>query len=133
MHPLRRVFGSLPQRGFIKEAYACKEPGRRKGWRAAAAAVNGDSAEVTEGAEEVAKTIANSIPTKTFSSLRTGGDCRISAVPVFYAGFTVALPDLCYTLPCKVGLSVKSPVYRSCNRGFTDCQANYLAGNCFFL
>ena len=44
--------------------------------KAAGIMTKGDAADVTEGAEEVAKTIANSIPTKTFSPLRTGGDCR---------------------------------------------------------
>ena len=53
-----------------------KSRGGGRAAEAAAAAVKGGTADVTEGAEEVAKTIANSIPTKTLSLLRMSGDCK---------------------------------------------------------
>ena len=51
----------------IEKRMLAKSRGGGRAAEAAAAAVKGGTADVTEGAEEVAKTIANSIPTKTLS------------------------------------------------------------------
>ena len=68
----KRMLAKSRGGGKAAEFVMRRGPSRRLGKspddpEAAAAAVKGDAAEVTEGAEEVAKTIANSIPTKTLS------------------------------------------------------------------